>query len=103
VDNDKGIIEDDTDTDTVRSRKHKLVANETKVSQSVYLLRSIYIGCSRLTLGFRGPQLYRAHGSSYDLIVNSVYIYIYIYIYIYTYIHYANCFYDSTHLLTVIP
>jgi hypothetical protein len=39
-----------------------------------YLLRPIYIGCGRLTLGFRGSQLNQTLGSNYAIPVNATYM-----------------------------
>jgi hypothetical protein len=35
----------------------------------IELLRFIYVGCGRLTLGFDGPQLYQTLGSNYATLV----------------------------------
>jgi hypothetical protein len=46
----------------------------TTVYVYVYLLISIYIGCGRLTLSSRGPQLYQTLGSNYVTLVYAIYI-----------------------------
>jgi hypothetical protein len=38
----------------------------------MFLLRSIYVGCGRLTLGFRGLQLNQTVGCSYAILVNDM-------------------------------
>jgi hypothetical protein len=63
------------------TKKMRLAPKITVWKCEMYLLRSIYIGCGRLTLGFCRPQLNHTLGSNYATLVHYIYIYIYIYIY----------------------